>query len=1255
MKRTVRLLSLLLILTLALGGWTAARADVVSVGVYLTGMIPAEDGTQTAVKLEGRFRIYQDGVEIGTVKAGGETLTLDSTDRIRIEPMPETIRAGWDLSTAYQNPVLEGGGTVLIPVIVYPLKEAVAETEPPVPTETPAPEGGELVQDLPDPAEPEEGNAEPDQAEDEPEEMTENLPAWTAGPTPTLAPYNTPAPATPEPPQLPPLAPADNTGSIRIQVFQDKNENGVLGLSEPGVEQITVALLDEAGEAITTAVTDSRGQILFENVPAGNYRTRVYLPSGWMFTKFGGENSLEANAFQLITEGDQTSGELAVRAGEETLQGVGIRTALHVSGTCWLEETVDGHYKSGEPMLPGVRITLEGQKNGLFYETYSAEDGSWYIDRVRPGFYTLTAYVPDGMMFTRNPGTAGKNSIFTREGVKKASKTLDLNDKVSKENQYIGFAWSAQVYGRCYLDANYNGLYDEGELPLPGVKVTAIKQLTDDEIAVTWSDENGNFVLSGLRGNTYKIRAVLPADGADFTVVNTQDPLGNRYKARPDRRENFWNDFKLADMEKREIAIGAIYPATIKGTVYLDNDFSATLSGNEKIVSGFLVVLKDKNGETAAMDRSNIKGVYELTGVAPGDYTLSVTAIKGYAFTKTGEGNVILNKTAGEGYSEQFHVDLGELITGKDIGMIRPGTIRGSVFADRNDNGVRDGGENGLTGTVVRLVDEDGGEAFRAEIGEDGAFLFDAVMPGRYCVEYDLPESAVFARTAAGGNTLAAEGNTGRTELFDFAMGDVRDIPLVGALTLGSISGSAFGDHDGDGVRSADGEEALAGLTVSLVPSREGLETVSAVTGEDGSFLISGLRPDSYTLQVTCPDEYVLSRTDQLALPLVAGRYAQDVALDIPMGATWNDQQIGAVIPAAIRGRLWLDENCNGLFDDGEKTPAGYPVTIIDESTGRVFDTPVTDEDGCFAAAGMIPGTFAVSMQLDDYTLAPPAGDSTFREEEGQLVMRGIALREDETREGLLLGVIRHTAISGTAWIDRGDLVETLAGMQVHLTDGDGNILQTIVTGGNGEYRFEHLLPGEYALEAEAPEGSVIIEPADGRLNETRKSVMTTVQNRLGKMDSRSLQMDQDWEQMDIGCVLPGRLGDFCWLDLNGDGLQGAGEAGIPNVRIELQRNGETVAETVTDQYGFYRFTDLYPAAYTLRVTPPAEVKPTVPRTDLRIIASVLTETEDEVCTSGLVTVESNKDNFNADLGFVCRREGVIPAGVGEGKKQIWR
>jgi hypothetical protein len=151
-----------------------------------------------------------------------------------------------------------------------------------------------------------------------------------------------------------------------------------------------------------------------------------------------------------------------------------------------------------------------------------------------------------------------------------------------------------------------------------------------------------------------------------------------------------------------------------------------------------------------------------------------------------------------------------------------------------------------------------------------------------------------------------------------------------------------------------------------------------------------------------------------------------------------------------------------------------------------------------------------------------------------------------------------------------------------------------------------------------------------------------------------TLQMDQDMTQMDIGCVLPGRLGDYCWVDLNGDGLQAGDEPGLPHMKIELLRNGNVIAETETDQYGFYRFVDLYPAEYTLRVYAPAEVRPTKHRTDLPIIASVMDEMDESPAFSIPLTVESNRDQYNADLGFVCRTEGVLPAGAGHGETQDW-
>lgn len=928
-------------------------------------------------------------------------------------------------------------------------------------------------------------------------------------------------------------------------------------------------------------------------------------------------------------------------------------SSLYVSGTCWFDSSADGLYDMSEATIPGVKIEMDGIKNGQHYETVSGENGLWCIDNVDPAAYNLTVTAPEGMMFTRTSNHNGRRSIITKDGVGKASKRIDLNDKVSKKGQYIGFTWTAEISGICFLDANYNGMYDEGEEPLKNVKITAIKQARDEEVAVAHSGEDGRYTLTGLRGNTYKMRAVLPDNGCDFTIT-VNHPLGNHFKARPGRRENFWTDFSLVEAQKREMNVGAIFPGTITGTVYMDNDFSGSYSGSEKIVSGFQVTLKDLRGTVIATDKTSVKGKYELTEVPPGDYTLSVYALSGYAFTKVGEGNVIRNLTAGEGYSEPFHVDLRQDLTGMDIGMIQPGTVTGTVFADRNDNGVQDGGEGGLPGVVVRLMSEEGEEAFSGLIGESGQYLFDAVMPGRYYLEFELPADAVFARMTDGGNAIAGNGTIGQSEVFNFATAAHVTGPVCGALTLGHIQGMAYHDSDGNGIFAAP-EEKQAGVQLSLIPSRSELEPIHITTDEEGRFSFEQLRPDAYTLSVACPASMVLSRTDQISLPLNPGRNSQEIQLTVAMGDSWEDQHLGVVTPAALKGQIWFDENNNGLFDDWESRPEGYEVTVTDDLTGKTFDTLRTDAEGVFATGGLIPGSFSVSFLLNDSIVASVPGDSVFVEKDGRLTVEAITLSENEERGGLLMGIIRYTSLDGSVWIDRGDAVEPLADAEIRLTDGQGNIFQTSLTDGNGHYRFMQLVPGEYVLEATMPEGCVIIEPYDRRLEGgSRISVITHAVNREGSSDPFAVSMGQDVSQMDIGCVLPGRLGDLCWLDLDGDGLQGMDEPGIPGVHIELLRDGTVVAETASDQYGFYRFEDIYPAVYVMRVTPPAEVRPTSPRTDIPIIASVLQEEGEEVFLSAEIPVMSDKATYNADMGFVCRREGVYPPGIGEAKTQNW-
>lgn len=79
-------------------------------------------------------------------------------------------------------------------------------------------------------------------------------------------------------------------------------------------------------------------------------------------------------------------------------------------------------------------------------------------------------------------------------------------------------------------------------------------------------------------------------------------------------------------------------------------------------------------------------------------------------------------------------------------------------------------------------------------------------------------------------------------------------------------------------------------------------------------------------------------------------------------------------------------------------------------------------------------------------------------------------------------------------------------------------------------------------------------------------------------------------------------VGDFVWLDANGNGIQDAGEAGIPNVLVTLEALDGTVLKTVvTSETGFYTFENrldktqppLCEQTYVIKVTTPPGLVPT--------------------------------------------------------------
>jgi hypothetical protein len=83
-------------------------------------------------------------------------------------------------------------------------------------------------------------------------------------------------------------------------------------------------------------------------------------------------------------------------------------------------------------------------------------------------------------------------------------------------------------------------------------------------------------------------------------------------------------------------------------------------------------------------------------------------------------------------------------------------------------------------------------------------------------------------------------------------------------------------------------------------------------------------------------------------------------------------------------------------------------------------------------------------------------------------------------------------------------------------------------------------------------------------------------------------------DSIDVGIKTPASLGDFVFEDLDGDGIQDAGEPGIPNAFVTLYDATITtiIGVTQTDANGFYQFTGLNPGGYLVEFSTPTNFIP---------------------------------------------------------------
>ncbi|MBK8669639.1 MAG: hypothetical protein IPN89_09290 [Saprospiraceae bacterium] len=139
-----------------------------------------------------------------------------------------------------------------------------------------------------------------------------------------------------------------------------------------------------------------------------------------------------------------------------------------------------------------------------------------------------------------------------------------------------------------------------------------------------------------------------------------------------------------------------------------------------------------------------------------------------------------------------------------------------------------------------------------------------------------------------------------------------------------------------------------------------------------------------------------------------------------------------------------------------------------------------------------------------------------------------------------------------------------------------------------GIYHFSDLAPGQYIVAIQTPSG-YISAAADKGTNDALDSDLVN-----GVFPQVVLTSGQTLSNLDAGFLRYASVGDYVWIDTDGDGIQDAGEMGLPNINVSL--TGTTGAgdqiqlNTTTTATGSVFIQSVVTGIYNIKVVAPSGI-----------------------------------------------------------------
>ena len=176
--------------------------------------------------------------------------------------------------------------------------------------------------------------------------------------------------------------------TIKGTVYRDDNRDKTIDGDEPGLERVSVQLLDEGGKVLQTLDTDADGNYAFQHLPDGKYTVKVVRSSS--IKDYDQTEDPDATV-------DDTSAVYTM-GPEHSLQekvNFGYVPDYSIAGRVYRDSDKSGSYTDGEETFSGVTVDLLDKDGNVVATTTTDKDGNYSFEKLPAGTYRVKVH-PDG-------------------------------------------------------------------------------------------------------------------------------------------------------------------------------------------------------------------------------------------------------------------------------------------------------------------------------------------------------------------------------------------------------------------------------------------------------------------------------------------------------------------------------------------------------------------------------------------------------------------------------------------------------------------------------------------------------------------------------------------------------------------------------------------------------------------------------------------------------------------------------------------